>query len=169
MTLDAGFSRNGDEPAENASHGPEVITYGEFNRVSHYTANLSAAADCFQGQKQAASVTVRSLGEASYANNLEPRHRGGTAGMVPRSFHKQRRYLRYSLRTDHRLGNSKNDIVQRTCDSISGPDHGGGQEYRPRLHDLGHQKARWQICVSPGSKRRDKRREVGKVCAFTGN
>jgi hypothetical protein len=32
--------------------GLEVITYGEFNRVSHYTANVSAAADCFRGYEQ---------------------------------------------------------------------------------------------------------------------
>jgi hypothetical protein len=32
-----------------------------------------------------------------------------------------------------------------------------------RLQYLGHQTAGWQICVSPGGKRRDKRGEVGKV------
>ena len=149
--------------------GLEVITYGEFNRVSHYTANVSAAADCFRGYEQAASVRVRSPGEASYANNLDPRHRSGTAGKVPCSFHQQRRYQRSAFPTNHRLGNSKNNIVQRTCNSVSGPNHGRGQEYRPRLHYLGNQTARWQICVSPGGKRRDKRGEVGKVCSFVGS
>jgi hypothetical protein len=46
-----------------------------------------------------------------------------------------------ALRTDHRLGDSKNDIVQRTCNQISDPNHGGEQEQGFRLRYLGHQTA----------------------------
>jgi hypothetical protein len=80
---------------------------------------------CAAQHKRAASVCVRVIRSTSYEHNYDLCHRGSAAGVVPHGFHQQRWHR--SLRTDHCLGNSKNDIVQRTCNQISDPNHGGEQ------------------------------------------